>query len=310
MSALIDVILPVFLVIGFGYAAARTGVFNETAVNALMHFAQNFAVPMLLFLAIWRIDLKTEMNIPLLTSFYAGAFAGFAAGFAGARLLFRRSVTDAIAIGFCGLFSNTVLLGLPITERAYGPDALDANYAILSIHALTLYAFGVTVMEIARAGTGGLGRTVRRIAITMSRNPLLIAIVSGFVFNIAHLPLPDAAISAFKTMARAGLPTALFALGGVLSRYKAEGDRLAIAWVTGISLLLHPAITWALGTQVFHLAVPQLRSAVLTAAMAPGINTFLFANMYGAARRVAASGVLVATALSIFTIWGWLAILP
>jgi len=32
--------------------------------------------------------------------------------------------------------------------------------------------------------------------------------------------------------------------------------------------------------------------------------------MYGAARRVAASSVLIATAASIFTVWGWLAILP
>jgi hypothetical protein len=32
--------------------------------------------------------------------------------------------------------------------------------------------------------------------------------------------------------------------------------------------------------------------------------------MYGVALRVAASSVLIATALSILTVWGWLAILP
>ena len=53
-----------------------------------------------------------------------------------------------------------------------------------------------------------------------------------------------------------------------------------------------------------------MRSAVMTASMAPGVNTYLFANMYGAGRRVAASSVLIGTALSIFTIWVWLAILP
>jgi len=31
--------------------------------------------------------------------------------------------------------------------------------------------------------------------------------------------------------------------------------------------------------------------------------------MYGAARRVAASAVLIATALSMFTAWGWLTLL-
>ena len=53
-----------------------------------------------------------------------------------------------------------------------------------------------------------------------------------------------------------------------------------------------------------------MRSAVVTASMAPGVNAYLFANLYGAAVRSAASGVLIATALSILTIWGWLAALP
>ena len=53
-----------------------------------------------------------------------------------------------------------------------------------------------------------------------------------------------------------------------------------------------------------------LRSAVLTAAMAPGVNTYVFANLYGVANRVAASTVLMATAASIASVWVWLQILP
>jgi len=38
--------------------------------------------------------------------------------------------------------------------------------------------------------------------------------------------------------------------------------------------------------------------------MAPGLNAYIFANMYGRAKRVAASTVLIVTAGSVFTIWG------
>ena len=68
-------------------------------------------------------------------------------------------------------------------------------------------------------------------------------------------------------------------------------------------------ITYGMGTAL-GLSTGQMRSAVLTASMAPGVNTYLFANMYGRARRVAASAVLLATAGSIITVWGWLSILP
>ena len=52
------------------------------------------------------------------------------------------------------------------------------------------------------------------------------------------------------------------------------------------------------------------RSALITAAVAPGINTYVFANIYDRAKRVAASSVLVTTAAALFTVWFWLSILP
>ncbi len=311
MAALIDVILPVFLVIGFGYVAAWKGYFSQSAVEGLMRFAQSFAVPCLLFSAISKIDLSADFDIPLLASFYGGAFSGFTLGFIGARHLFARNIQDSIAIGFCCLFSNSVLLGLPITQRAYGPDALNGNYAIISVHALIIYAFGVTLMEISRSG-GAVSKAglARKILISFSRNPLLIAIFLGFVVNLGHIPLPGAVNAGVDMMVRAALPAALFALGGTLTRYRPEGDMKTIAWISGVSLIVHPAVTYSLGTWVFDLSQTQLRSAVVTAAMAPGVNSYLFANMYGTARRVAASSVLIATALSILTVWVWLIILP
>jgi predicted permease len=49
---------------------------------------------------------------------------------------------------------------------------------------------------------------------------------------------------------------------------------------------------------------------VVTAAMPPGVNAYLFAHLYGTGRKVAASAVLVATAISILTAWFWLQVLP
>ena len=50
MQALLDVILPVFIVIGFGYVAVWKEFFSAAAVDALMKFSQNFAIPCLLFI--------------------------------------------------------------------------------------------------------------------------------------------------------------------------------------------------------------------------------------------------------------------
>lgn len=304
-----NVILPVFLVIGFGYWAVWRKHFADSAVDGLMKFTQNFAIPCLLFRAISTLDLGQNFDLALLGSFYTGALAGFAAGLLGARYIFSRDWEDSVAIGFCCLFSNSLLLGLPITERAYGPDSLTANYAIIAIHAPFCYAVGITAMEIARNRGGSIASLPTKVLKAMFSNALILGIALGFVVNIFNVPMPVPLVDAIDLMVRAALPAALFGLGGVLYRYRPEGDMRTIIYVVAISLILHPTIVWVIG-QANGLPKEAFRSAILTAAMAPGINAYVFANMYGKARRVAASAVLLATALSILTVWGWLAILP
>lgn len=309
MEALLQVILPVFLVIGAGYLAVRFKAFSEAGVDGLMKFTQNFAIPCLLFAAIARLDLQANLNWALLGSFYTGATVGFLAGLFGARLIFGRAWEDSIAIGFACLFSNSVLLGLPITERAYGAGALEANFAIIAFHAPFCYALGMTVMEVARNRGGGVVRTLGKLGQAVFRNALVIGILLGFAVNLGGVPVPGVVNDALDLLIRAALPTALFGLGGVLVRYRLEGDLRIIAMVCVISLGLHPAIVWTLG-QGTGLPTPALRSAVLTAAMPPGVNAYIFAAMYGVAMRVAASAVLIATALSVVTAWLWLGVLP
>lgn len=309
MQTLIEVILPVFLVIGFGYFGTWKGWFSEGAVDGLMKFTQNFAIPCLLFKAISTLDLQATFDVRLLGSFYLGATTGFLAGLLGGRFLFGRPWTDAVAIGFCCLFSNSVILGLQITDRAYGAEAVEATYAIVALHAPFCYGLGMTVMEIVRNRGASPLQTARRVSAAMFRNALLIAIGLGIIVNLMRIPLPVVLTDAVALMARTALPAALFALGGVLVRYRPEGDLRVILYISAVSLILHPTVTWTAGT-LTGLDKDSFRAAVLTSAMAPGVNTYVFANMYGSARRVAASSVLLATAGSIVTVWIWLMILP
>ena len=308
MQTLLDVILPVFLVIGFGYVAVWSRLFPLSGIDGVMMFTQNFAIPCLLFQAIARLDLSASFDPRLLFSFYSGAAISFALGIFGARLLFKRDWEDSVVIGFCCLFSNSILLGLPITERAYGTAALAGNFAIVAFHAPFCYGLGITVMEFVR-NRGQTGASLlRNVGRAMFRNALVIAILLGFSVNLIGLPIPSVVDDALSLIVGAALPAALFALGGVLFQYKPEGDMKTIAMVCIFALLVHPALVWTFGT---GLQLPQdaFRSGVLTAAMAPGFNAYIFANMYGRARRVAATSVMVATASSILTVWFWLTML-
>ncbi len=311
MGALLDVILPVFAVMGAGYVARWRGLFSDEFADGLMVFTQRFAIPAMLFLAMASFDLAEGFDPGLLGSFYIGVLFAFVVGAVGARFLFRRPPEDSVAIGFASFFSNSVLLGLAITQRAYGSDALAPNYAIIALHAPLLYIFGIIVMEMVKSrGSGVSLKLLGGVAKSILSNAIVIGIGLGIIANLTSVTLPTWTNAALEMMARSALPAALFGLGAVLYRYRPEGDMRVILMVAFVSLIIHPSVTYLLGTRVFDLSTGQLRSAVVTAAMAPGVNTYLFANMYGVAKRVAASSVLICTALTLVTAWGWLALLP
>ena len=143
----------------------------------------------------------------------------------------------------------------------------------------------------------------------MFQNALILGVSLGFIVNLSGIPLPGVLTEALDLISWAALPAALFGLGGVLYRYRPEGDLRTIMFVVAISLVLHPVIVFGL-VQMNDLSDATIRSAVLTAAVAPGVNGYVFANMYGTARRVAASSVLFGTGFTILTVWVWLAVLP
>ena len=72
MQALLDVILPVFFVVGLGYVVVWRKVFSTAAVDGLMTYTQNFAIPCLLFMALIKIDLGQAYSFRLMGSYYIG----------------------------------------------------------------------------------------------------------------------------------------------------------------------------------------------------------------------------------------------
>jgi len=274
-----------------------------------MVFAQRFAVPCLLFLALSRIDLQKLIDWQLLLSFYAGTLSCFIIAAIAARLFFNRSGLEAVTVGFTATFANSVLLGLPIVERAYGGVALDTAFTIIAFHAATCYFIGITTMETVLASEGPRGGTLQKILKAMFSNPLMIGVGLGFAVNLIGLTLPEAVIAPIEFMARAVIGTALFALGGILVQYGLNERFAEIGMVTVLRLIWHPFVGFALSHWVFGLDMDIVRGIVVVAAMAPGVNTYVFANIYGGGKGTAASSILIGTALSVLSVSLWLYIL-
>jgi len=307
MIDLLQIVLPVFVVVGVGYLATKLGYMKDEGNDVLTSFAQNIAIPCLLFLAIWRLDLAAGFDLRILTAYYLPVTFVFVVGAVLARYVFGRPPGEAVAVGFCAFFANTVLLGLPISERAYGVESLSTNYAIVALNAPWCYFLGITAMEFVRADGRSASATFRIVIKAMFKNALMIALAFGLLANVTGLALPEPIVASLEMLARASLPVALFALGGILTRYKMQAELPEVGMVGVLSLVISPVMSYWLAVHFFALEPVVTRSLVLTAAMAPGVNAYIFSTMYNRATGLAATSVLLLTAASVVSasVWLW-----
>ncbi len=301
MHILLEVTTPIFLIIGGGYLVTHLGYMKLSAAEGLMFFVQNIALPIMLFNAIANINISVGLNYKLLFSFYSGSLLCFVIALAITFLYFKRSWEDSVVIGFTALFGNTVLLGLAIVGRAFDEVALTGSYLIVAFHAPFCFLVGITTMELYKSGQNRDKPILVSVLSVIWKNAILMGMVLGFIFNILELSLPRVLAVPVEMIASSAIPAALFALGGILSQYKPSGDLKIIGMICFLTLVFHPFIAWVLSSQIFNIQRSLIQSVVITAAMPPGLNAFIFASMYRRGTRIAASSVLLGTIAAIIT---------
>lgn len=308
-ALLASVVGPVFLIVALGFVAAKFFSFPASGVDGLNRYVQRYAIPILLFEAVRNLNFTESASVAMLASYYGGGTLSFILGYAGARYFFNRRPGEAVALGFTVLFSNAVLMGLPITERAYGVDALGPNFAIIALNAPFCYLLGIASMEALRTDGRSVSATIITILKSVFSNPLMIGIGLGVCAKLLNIPMPEIIKAALDMMAHSALPVALFALGGILTRYTVSDKIPQVLFIAGLCLVFHPLFTWVCTQWVFNLDKEFVRSAVISASVAPGINAFIFASIYERATGVVSAAVLLCTLLSALTVPVWLSLL-
>jgi predicted permease len=309
MLAIFNVILPIFALLALGYGAVRLRLFPSEGVRGLVVFVNNFATPCLLFRAMLTADFSTTFNWSVIVPFYVGGVAVFIIGILLSLKVFGNKPGESVASGFSAMFTNTVLVGIPVVQRAYGQEALATAFSIIAFHAPVLITLGMLTMELLRRDGAPLLKTLGVALMRIVANPLLWGIALGAIANLMQITLVEPAEAFITIMAAAVTPAALFGLGGALNEYKLSeswGQSLTMAL---LKLLVQPAIAWVIMVPILNIDHDLARYGVLLAAMPAGINVYVFATYYNRSVNVAANTILISTVLSVLTISGWLYVL-
>jgi len=293
MWNIVEIVLPVFLIIGLGYGICRIGLVDDhffQQTNGLVFYV---CLPILLFYKIGTADFATSFNFKLVIATSAGVGSCFLIAYLyGAWRKYPAPVHGA----FCqGTFrGNLAYIGLAIVYNAYGDPGLTKAGILLGFLVPVLNIFAILALILPQQQQQANYQAITKQVLL---NPLIIASLIGILWSYFHLPMPIILDRTLNIAAGMTLPLALLSIGNSFSLDKLKGDLWKAALATAMKLLLLPMVTTGfmlmLGISGVDLAIGLLMAGAPTA-----VTTYIMASTMGADGELAGTIVVLATAFS------------
>src|SRR5262245_11282301 len=134
MEEIVDVVLPVFGLIGTGYAVAGVKLLGEDTGDALADFVFAVAIPLLIFRTLATADFSSASPWLVWLPFFAVFGFNWIVGDFLVRRIFRRDARAGLVAGISSAYGNTVLVGIPLTLAAYGSDGAVPMALIIAVN--------------------------------------------------------------------------------------------------------------------------------------------------------------------------------
>jgi len=296
-------LVPVILLIGLGFGAARWSWIRAGAVKDLSNLVFMVLTPALLFRTMSTVQVQTLHFAPVAVYFLAAGLLF------GATLLKEGFSTLGAARGLAHTFGNTIMIGVPLVGLAFGEPGLVTLFTLISVHALVLLTSATVVFELAAARavarSGGAAphsmlRTVAQAVWSGIVHPVPLPIIVGLVFAQTGLVLPAFIDKPLQLLGQALGPVALLLVGVTLAFGSVGTHFKAALRIALVKNLLFPCVLaacgWVLGLQGLPLAV-----MVVVSSLPVGANVFLFTQRYGVGQDEVTASIATSTALALVT---------
>lgn len=291
---------PICLMLLLGVVLKKIALINDEFIDIASKLVFQITLPALLFLSIVRSEHDFTSSAPLILFGLIANLLFFITVFWISRRWFKVARDRGVIIQ--GSYrANTAIIALAYVANAYG----DSGIALAAVYVapMTLLYNVLAVIALSQsseANTQGAAHAIKVIVKTLTRNPLIIAILIGLIFYALSIPVPEMVLDAGQYFANMTLPLALLCTGGSLNIRSLRGDKYAMWFATSNKLLIAPLlITGAAlfgGFRGMELGLVFFMSAAPTAAA-----SYVMARTMGGNSSLAANIIALTTVASLIT---------
>ena len=268
LERIIAIILPVFIIIGLGYAYARyKGEGVKSDMVSVNRVSMDVLCPLLVFTALAGKDFDVAHNAWLIL---AGTLIALGSGLLAwpVARLFGYDVRSFVPPM---MYNNCGNMGLPLAALAFGANGLSAAVALFM--ACNLVYFTVGIMIIQRGHPDHKDSPFKFLF-----SPMMLAMMAGMLFALMHWRLPDFLFVALKMTGDACIPIMLFALGVRMMEINFSSWRIGM--VGAVVCPLAGLLVASLLDGLLPLSASQRGQMYLFAALPPAVFCFMVAEQY------------------------------
>lgn len=202
-----------------------------------------------------------------------------------------------------GIFrSNFVLMGMPMVENIFGPEALSLPAMMIAAIVPLYNIFGVLVLESFRGnGNFSLGKTL----LDVLKNPMIIGAILGAICLLTGFRLPAPVLKPIAQLSDCTSPVALVILGASFKLRTLASEKRNLIMVVLSRLLLVPGLV--LGT-AYLMGFRGLEFVTLLSIFATpcAVASFAMAQQLNSDAELAGNTVVITSALSCVTLFCWI----
>lgn len=302
--AVLASIAPIFIVIALGAWGARRDFFPPAFIGPANRLTYYLAIPALIFRSVGKAPLHEAFQpLPALAAVLA-QLAAWGLAVAVSSLIFdRHSAASGKRASFMqgAIHGNQAYIGLAVIFYALGEAGLNTVALVAAV--IIIMQNLLAVVSLTRWGMGG-SATVSPVGAVL-KNPIIISSAAGLAWSLGGLGLPAVVDRTLGILGGLGLPLALLIIGATLSQGRLGGSWLALILMSGLKLLVMPAVGWGMLWLMGQRGLPAEVTVILLASPLATI-TVIMAGQLGGDARLSSEGVTVTHALSAFTYSLWL----
>ena len=304
-------LLPVVFLILVGFVAGRAKLVRQEAVRDLSNLVFLVLTQALLFRTMSSVHLEKLDMRPVIQYFVV------AGGLFFVMLMVYGRDSRASVLALASIFSNTLMIGVPLIGLAYGESGQVLLFTLISLHALVLLTMATLVLELQVAheqasATGEPRHMVKTVGMAIKNavlHPVPLPILIGLMYAQTGLGLHPIVDKPLQLLGASFGPVALVLVGITLSQTPIGDNFRGALKISVVKTFVHPflmaAAGYALGMRGLPLAV-----MVVAAALPIGANVFLFSQRYQKEEDVVTAAVAVSTVFAMISISVVMALLP